>query len=99
MKCPTCNSSETRKNGYRQGRQCYQCKQCGRQFLESYRSWQYSDDVKALCLRMYQNGMGLRSIERATGIHNTTLMHWVREAEAHSTELYNSDDFEKDESG
>lgn len=45
---------------------------------------------------MYQNGMGLRSIERATGIHNTTLMHWVREAEANAAELYGSDDGERD---
>ncbi len=83
MECPQCQSTEIRKNGRRQERQCYQCKACGRQFLESYRSWQYSEDVKALCLRMHRSGMGLRSIERATGIHNTTLMHWVHEAEGH----------------
>lgn len=80
MYCPTCNSIQLRKNGRRQGRQCYQCKDCGRQFLESYRAWEYSNDVKALCLRMYENGMGLRGIERVTGIHHTTIMHWVREA-------------------
>jgi transposase-like protein len=92
MECPSCHSLDHRKNGYRQGRQCYQCKQCGRQFLESYRPWQYSNDVKALCLRMYQNGMGLRSIERATGIHHTTLMHWVREAETARAEADRSEE-------
>jgi len=29
---------------------------------------------------MYLNGMGLRGIERVTGIHHTSVMHWIREA-------------------
>ncbi len=81
MKCPKCNSSEIVKNGRRKQRQSYKCKYCGRQFLESYRSWRYSDDVKQLCIKMYLNGMGLRGIERVTEIHHTTVMHWIREAE------------------
>ena len=28
---------------------------CRRQFLENYRPWQYSDDVKQLCLKIYLN--------------------------------------------
>ncbi len=79
MKCLHCNSNQTVKNGHRKGRQCYKCKQCGRQFLESYRPWQYSDEVKQLCIKMYLNGMGLRAIERVTEIHHTTVMHWIRE--------------------
>ena len=80
MKCPNCDSSEIYKNGHRTERQCYKCKHCGRQFLESYRNWKYSDDVKQLCLKMYLNGMGLRGIERVTGIHHTPIIHWIREA-------------------
>ena len=80
MKCPKCNASLVSKNGHRKGRQCYKCKQCGRQFLDHYPSWQYSNDVKQLCLKMYLNGMGLRGIERVTDIHHTTILHWVRAA-------------------
>lgn len=80
MKCPKCNSSEIVKNGCRKERQSYKCKHCGRQFLESYRPWRYSDDVKQLCIKMYLNGMGLRGIERVTEIHHTTVMRWMREA-------------------
>ncbi len=29
---------------------------------------------------MYLNGMGLRGIERVTGIHQTTIIHWIRKA-------------------
>ena len=35
MKCPHCRSQSTSKNGYRRGKQCYRCKDCGRQFVES----------------------------------------------------------------
>ena len=80
MRCPNCEATKVTKNGHRKGRQCYKCKHCGRQFLAHYRPWQYSDEVKQLCLKMYLNGMGLRGIERVTEIHHTTILHWVREA-------------------
>jgi AcrR family transcriptional regulator len=34
MKCPSCNSQRSSKNGHRYGKQRYLCKNCGRQFLE-----------------------------------------------------------------
>lgn len=34
MKCPHCASTSYRKNGHRQGKQNYLCKNCGKQFLE-----------------------------------------------------------------
>lgn len=38
MICPHCQSSQLSKNGYRRGKQCYRCKDCGRQFVEPGRS-------------------------------------------------------------
>ena len=35
MACPHCRSQQLSKNGYRRGKQCYRCKVCGRQFVES----------------------------------------------------------------
>jgi len=35
--------------------------------------------VKQQCLKMYVNGMGFRGIERVSGVHHTTLIHWVRQ--------------------
>ncbi len=35
MKCPNCQSVETRKHGFYRGKQRYQCKGCARQFVES----------------------------------------------------------------
>ncbi len=80
MKCPQCNSTSYRKNGYRRGKQCYQCRSCGRQFVESPIPKSYPFEVKQLCLKMYLNGMGLRGIERVTEIHHTTIMNWIEEA-------------------
>ena len=34
MKCPRCESTSYRKNGRRGNKQCYLCKECGRQFTE-----------------------------------------------------------------
>lgn len=35
MKCPHCQSRQLSKNGYRRGKQCYRCKDCGKQFVEN----------------------------------------------------------------
>jgi AcrR family transcriptional regulator len=34
MICPHCRSQQVSKNGHRRGKQCYLCKDCGRQFIE-----------------------------------------------------------------
>ncbi len=34
MKCSHCQSQQLSKNGYRRGKQCYRCKDCGKQFVE-----------------------------------------------------------------
>ncbi len=35
MKCPHCRSRQLSKNGRRRGKQCYLCRDCGRQFVET----------------------------------------------------------------
>jgi AcrR family transcriptional regulator len=37
MKCPHCQSDLLSKNGYRRGKQCYRCKDCGKQFVRKSR--------------------------------------------------------------
>lgn len=80
MKCPKCSFTEIRKNGYRRGKQCDQCRRCGRQFVESPKIQPDPKQVKQLCLKMYVNGMGLQGIEPVTQIYHTTLIHWIGEA-------------------
>ncbi len=79
MKCPKCESKQIRKNGHRSDKQNYLCKNCGRQFVESYSQRGDSDDAKQICLKMHQNNLGFREIERLTGIsHNIALRECVR---------------------
>jgi transposase-like protein len=78
--CPKCGTHDIRRNGHRRGKQNYQCKQCGRQFIESYSTTGYSQEVKEKCLEMYVNGMGFRGIERVTNVNHNTVIRWVRAA-------------------
>jgi transposase-like protein len=81
MQCPSCHSTEISKNGFRGQKQNHRCRACGRQFVEHPQPHRgYSDDVRALCLKMYLNGMGFRAIERVTEIHHTTIISWVQQA-------------------
>ena len=80
MKCPRCQSDNTRKDGRQNGKQRWECKDCRRIFRDSYSSKGYHLRVKEICLNMYLNGMGFRGIERVTGIHHTTIMNWVKES-------------------
>lgn len=51
-----------------------------RQFIDIYNPPKgYSDEVKQECLKLYVNGMGFRAIERATGVHHTTIIYWVKQ--------------------
>ncbi|QJB29635.1 MULTISPECIES: IS1-like element ISArma2 family transposase [Limnospira] len=86
MNCPYCQSHKVVKNGHRQGKQSYLCRECGRQFRENPCPGGYSSDVKELCVKMSLNGMGFRAIERVTGISHNTILNWVRVAETHIDE-------------
>ena len=79
MQCPECASKHIRKNGHRGDKQNYICVKCGRQFIEVYNKPGYSLDTKALCLKMYVNGMGFRGISRVTGVAHSTIINWVRQ--------------------
>ena len=79
INCPKCQSRSIRKNGHRRGKQNYQCKSCGRQFIASYSEVGYSRKVKEDCLSMYLNGNGFRGIERITKVNHNTVIPWVKQ--------------------
>lgn len=80
MDCPKCKSSKNKKNGFRRGKQSFQCKDCGYQYVKDPKPRAYPTEVKQLCLKMYLNGMGFRAIARVTEIDHTTIINWVAEA-------------------
>jgi DNA-directed RNA polymerase subunit RPC12/RpoP len=78
--CPECGSTNIGKNGKQKGKQNYICKDCRRQFIDTYSPpTGYSDELKRECLRMYINGSGFRAIERVKGGHHTTVITWVKQ--------------------
>jgi WD40 repeat protein/transposase-like protein/transcriptional regulator with XRE-family HTH domain len=80
MTCPNCSSDRIGKNGHCYAKQRFICKDCRRQFVESYSSVGYSPETRQLCLKMYLNGLGFRAIERVTGVNHNTIILWVKQA-------------------
>jgi hypothetical protein len=39
-------------------------------------------------LLLYTNDMGFRAIERVKGVHQTTVIHWVKQVGPHLPEAY-----------
>lgn len=48
MKCPRCQSDNTRKDGHANGKQRWECKDCGRIFRNSYSTKGYHPQVKQI---------------------------------------------------
>lgn len=82
MTCPHDRNHKVVKNGHRQGKQSYLCRECRRQFRENPQPPGYTAEVKDLCVKMSLNGMGFRGIERVTGISHNSIINWVRQTEA-----------------
>ncbi len=81
MNCPHCASDKIVKNGHRNGKQNYLCRDCRRQFRDNPHQG-YTQPVKALCVTMSLNGMGFRAIKRVTGINHNSVINWVRQSAA-----------------
>ncbi len=52
MKCPNCQSSHTIKYGKNRGKQRYRCKDCHRQFIDSYSEVGYDRQTKEKYLKI-----------------------------------------------
>src|SRR5262245_35897483 len=67
--CPRCKSPKSKKNGHiHTGKQNYQCKNCGRQFVQSFAQYRISDATRALIERLLVERISLRGICRAVGV-------------------------------
>ena len=78
MTCHNCRI-ETRKFGkHRNGRQRYQCTQCGKTFTEPHdkplENMTVPMDRATLALKLLVEGSSVRSIERVTGLHRDTIL-------------------------
>ena len=76
--CKHCGLSDYKKAGFSKGKQRYKCINCTRIFSEGDNREKYSLAQKMKAIKMYTDGISLRSIERAEGISTPLLIHWIR---------------------
>jgi len=76
--CKHCGASEYRKAGFSKGKQRYKCTSCSKVFSQGDKREKYSIEQKIKAIKLYTEGVGLRTIERAEGISTPLLIHWIR---------------------
>lgn len=76
--CKHCGASDYRKAGFSKGKQRYKCANCGKIFSQGDRREKYSIEKKIKVIKLYTEGVGLRTIERAEGVSTPLLIYWIR---------------------
>lgn len=76
--CKHCGANEYCKAGFSKGKQRYKCTNCGKIFSQGDKRAKYSIDQKLKAIKLYTEGVGLRTIERIEGISTPLLIHWIR---------------------
>jgi insertion element IS1 protein InsB len=76
--CPTCNSRHIIKNvSIHNGKPKYQCKDCGRQFIDNPTNNTVSDEPKQLIDKLLLERISLRGISRVTKVSWAWLQNYV----------------------
>jgi transposase-like protein len=78
MICKLCGSSVLIKNGKELGVQRYKCKDCNKTFKMGDARLKYSLEKRIKVLKMYLEGMGIRSIERLEKVSGALVVYWIR---------------------
>jgi len=78
MNCPDCNSDNITKNGtIHNGKQKYNCKDCGRQFIENPTKKSIPKETWDLVDKLLLERLSLAGISRVTGISEPWLQKYV----------------------
>lgn len=78
LRCKHCGGDKCVKNGMVQGKQRFECKQCGRTFREGDLRERYTIDHKLRVIKWYLEGVGIMSIERMEKVPNPLIIKWIR---------------------
>ena len=76
MKCSSCKSEKTVKNGHKYGKQNYLCRACGYQFTSV--KPRASNKIKMQAVALYCAGLSFRTIARFLNYSNVAVLLWVR---------------------
>ena len=77
--CKACGHDSFVKNGRTQkGIQRYKCKSCFGTFREGDKRLKHPIEKRIKVIKMYLEGVGIRSIERLEGVSNPLIIYWIR---------------------
>jgi transposase-like protein len=76
--CKYCGSEGVVKDGVVKGKQRYLCRKCNRTSRCGDNRERYSMEERLQVMKLYTEGVGIRAIERITGVPAPLLVHWVR---------------------
>jgi transposase-like protein len=79
MVCRHCDSANLIKSGIVHGTQRYKCKDCEKTTRLDDGRLKYSPSKKLKVLKMYQEKMSIRSIERLEGVPNPLIIRWIKQ--------------------
>jgi len=77
MKCKRCGSIEVKKNGKREGKQCYRCHNCKHQFISEF--GRHTEWEEKMAISLYASGLSFRTIAALFCVHNSTIYRWIRD--------------------
>ena len=78
MKCRHCGCELLVKDGIVKSKQRYKCKRCHKTTRENDTRCKYSVQKRLKCLKMYSEGLGLKTIERLQGVPNPLIIYWIK---------------------
>ncbi len=77
--CKGCGSKDLVKNGKTpEGAQRYKCKSCLGTFRSGDKRLKHDLSIRIKVIKMYLEGIGIRSIERLEGVSNPLIIYWIR---------------------
>ena len=77
--CKHCGMMGCNKAGFSKGKQRYKCKSCGKIFSLGDRRVKYSIEQKMEAIKLYTEGVGLRTIERISYIGSEGLSKMLKQ--------------------
>ena len=77
-KCPKCGSMNTKKNGKKDDKQRFLCKDCLKTFTD--KPSRVSQQTKEFGVALYLNNMGIRKIAKLLKVSPPAVLRWIKNA-------------------
>ena len=77
--CKNCGGKNLIKNGISpEGAQKYKCKSCGGTYRRGDNRLKHSMEKRIRVIKMYLEGVGIRSISRLEGVSGALIVYWIK---------------------